>query len=302
MQTTVAQTTMIVALETGLPRQATQLKDEAKKIETDNHAEKGTVKASMQYFKKRGKDEKGQPCEVDGLRKLKEYHAAYRTSVHTLARYPFSPPFYLAPAPVIEDLLKVQAKFEAMGQDVWMDWADNVFPIWAEDAPARMGELFQSTDFPTLSDCHKRFRSKLTILPLAEKDQVARITLISPQSQQILMAHADEKSKEAVAELHKQIWKDLMAPLQHVVTVFEKDKPKIYDTLLGNLMEIANIVPSYAELTADPELVAAAEKVKVAFGKITTEDLRKSEDARKDALTTAKALVAEFTPGARKFL
>lgn len=302
MQTTVAQTTMIVALETGLPRQAVQLKDEAKKIEQDNQAAKGTVKASMQYFHKRGKDEKGQPCDIDGLKKLKEFHSAYRSAVNTLARYPYAPPFYLAPAPVVEDLLKVQAKYDAMAQDVWMDWADNVYPIWAEDAPERMGHLFKATDFPTLSDCHKRFRAKLTILPLADKDQVARITLISPESQKILMAHADAKGKEAVAELHKQIWADLMAPLQNVVTVFEKDKPRIYDTLLGNLMEIVNVIPSYKDLTNDPDLAAAADKVKKAFAAITTEDLRKSDEARKTALSSAKELVAEFTPAARKFL
>ena len=117
MQNTIAQTTMIVALETGLPRQGLQLKEEASKIETDNHAQKGTVKASMLYFRKKSKDEKGQTCEVDGLKKLKEHQSAYRSAVHTLARYPFSPPFYLAPAPVIEDLLKVQTKFEGIGKD-----------------------------------------------------------------------------------------------------------------------------------------------------------------------------------------
>ena len=165
-----------------------------------------------------------------------------------------------------------------------------------------MGELFQSANFPTLSDCYKRFRTKLTILPLAEKDQVQRIALISPKSQELLMAHADAKGKEAVAQLHAQIWKDLMAPLQHVVTVFEKDKTKVHETLLGNLMEIANIVPSYKELTNDPQLLAAAEKIKTVFGQMTVQDLRKSEEARKAALTSAKEMVAEFMPGARKFL
>lgn len=302
MQNTVAQTTMIVALETGLPRQAVQLKDEAKKIEAENHAEKGTVKASIHYFRKKTKNDKGIISEVDGLAKLKEYHQSYRKAVNVLARYPYSGSFYLAPAPVIEDLLKVKEKFDGMGQDVWMDWADNDYPDWAKDAPVRMGSLFQMTDFPSLSDCHKRFRSKLIILPLAEKDQVARITLISPKSQEILMAHADETGKAAVAELHKQIWKDLMAPLQQVVTVFEKDKPKIYDSLLGNLLEIVNIIPSYKELTADPELANAAEKIKEVFSQITTEDLRKNEEARKTALTSAKEMVAQFTPFARKFI
>lgn len=301
MQKTIGQTTMIVALETGMPRQATQLKEEATKIENDNHAQKGTVKASIHYFRKKEKVN-NLTVETDGLEKLKEFHTQYRSAVNMLARYPYSGGFYLAPAPVVEELLKLKEKFKTLAMDVWMDWADNVYPTWAEDAPKRMGELFDQTDFPSLSDCQKRFKCKLTILPLAEKDQVSRIALISPQSQALLMAHADETGKKAIADLHKQIWKDLMAPLEKVVEVFSKDKPKVYDSLLGNLLEIVNVIPSYKELTGDNDLVLAAEKMKEAFGKMTPDDLRKSDEARKTALTTAKQMVAEFTPFSRKFV
>jgi hypothetical protein len=291
---------MIASLELGLPRQATQLKDEAKKIEEASHAQKGTVRASIHYFRK--KNPENPKSEIDGLAKLKEFQRLYKQAVHNLARYPYSGGFYLAPAGCVEDLLKVQQKFDAERMSVWMDWADNVYPEWVADAPARMGALFNQADFPELGDCMKHFRANLTVLPLAEKDQVARITLISPSSQKMLMEHADATSKAAIAELHKQIWKDFMSPLQQVVSVFEKDKPKIYETLLGNLMEIVNVIPSYKELTEDANLVAAAEQVKSVFGNITTEHLRSSEEARKHALTSAKHLVSAFQPFARKFM
>jgi hypothetical protein len=291
---------MIVSLELGLPRQATQLKEESKKIETENHAEEGTVRTSIHYFRK--KDPQNKKKEIDGLTKLKEFQYEYKCAVNNLARYPYSGGFYLAPAGVVEDLLKAQEKFTAKQLDVWMDWADNVYPTWLDDAPTRMGALFNESDFPNLGDCKKRFRCSLTLLPLAEKDQVARITLISPKSQQLLMAHADETSKAAIAELHKSIWKDFMAPLQQVVTVFEKDKPKIYETLLGNLMQIVSVIPSYKDLTGDSDLVSAAEKVKEVFGTMSTEDLRTSKEARDLAFSSAKEMVAQFTPFARKFV
>ncbi len=183
-----------------------------------------------------------------------------------------------------------------------MDWADNDYPELQETGAQRMGALFDSADFPTLSECSKAFSARLTLMAIPPKEQVARIALISKDSQQLLMQHADATSKAAIAELHKTIWADLMKPLQQVVTVFEKDKPKIFESLLGNLMEIANIVPSYEALTADPALMQAAADIKAAFGNITTEHLRASEEARKHALGSAKALVATFQPFARKFV
>lgn len=300
---------MLAAIELGLPRQATQLKIEAAKIEEEQHAQKGTVKPpSITYFRKEtlnpeytGKKGQKKWIEVDGLEALKEFQREFKDAVHSLARYPYGVGLYLAPAQVVDDLVKLKLKYETQLNTVWMNWADEVYPVWADSAAERMGALYNQADFPTLTDCRKRFRAELVLIPLAEKEQVARIALISPTSKQLLMDHADAKSKEAIAELHKQIWTDLMKPIQQVVTVFEKDKPKVYETLLGNLMQIVNVIPSYKELCQDPELEQAAAAAKEVFGKITTEDLRSSEEARKQALFQAKELVAKFQPFARKF-
>lgn len=302
--TSIASKTMLAAIELGLPRQGTQLKIEATKIEEENHAERGSVRPpSITYFKKEvlntGPGKKW--TEVDGLASLKEFQAEYKAAVRTLARYPYTAGLYLAPATVVDDLVKLKEKFEGKLAEVWMHWADHDYPDWADTAPQRMGAFYNAADFPTLGECQKSFRAELILIPLAEKEQVARIALISPKSQALLMEHADAKSKEAMAELHKQIWQDFMKPLQQVVMVFEKDKPKIYETLLGNLMSIVNVIPSYKELCQDPELEAAAAKAKEVFSQITTDNLRDSEEARKNALFQAKDLIAKVTPYARKF-
>ena len=304
MQDTIASKTMLAKLEFGLPRQATQLKVEATKIEEENHSEKGTVRPpSITYFRKEILNQnKGKKwIEVDGLAPLKEFQAEYKTAVYALAKYPYAAGLYLAPAPVVDELCQLKTKYETKLNEVWSHWANHDYPDWSETAPQRMGDFYEAGDFPSLVECRAAFKAELILIPLAEKEQVARIALISPKSQDLLMQHADATSKIAIAELHKQIWSDLMKPLQQVVTVFEKDKPKIYETLLGNLMDIVNVIPSYKELCQDPELEQAAAKAKEVFSQITTEQLRSSEEARKTALFQAKELVATFTPFARKF-
>lgn len=291
---------MLVALELGLPRQTAQLKQEAAQIEDQHKAEKGTVRASIHYFR-----HKVDGKEVDGLAALKEVQNEYKRRVMTLARYPYASGWYLCPAGSVNDIMAVRQKFETGDQAellaAYMKWADQDYPGLLSSAPLRMGSLYTPDDFPSLSDCAKRFKARLTVMALPEKEQIARITLISPEHQQLLKVHADETSKLAIAELHKSLWKDFMSPLQHIVDVFSKDKPKIYDSMIGNLMEIANVLPNYKELAADPELMDAAAKVKEVFGQMKTEDLRTSQEARDAAFTQAKDMVAKFKPFARKF-
>lgn len=303
------QQTMICSFETALPRQSRQLKEEAKKIEKNVNAESGTVRApSMTYFRRKGDKAKNEPNEVDGLQLLKDVQYAYKLAVHKLARYPYSGGFYLAPAPVIADLLKLEAEYEkgvdgkpSKIQEAWFQWCTEEYPGLKESAPTRMGTMYDEQDFPSLADCKKRFKAHLTILPLAPKDQVARITLISPEHQQLLSLHANAAQQSAITDLRKQIWKDFLTPLKKVVEVFNKEKPKVYESLLGGIMEVVNIIPSYKGLFNDDALMAAAEQVRAGFANITTEGLRSSDEQRKVAFAAASNMLNQLDPFVREF-
>lgn len=297
---------MLAAIELGLPRQATQLKIEGHKIERENHAEHGTVRPpSITYFKKEvpnpNTKAKKKWIEIDGLETLKEFQSEYKDRVLSLARYPYAVGLYLAPACVVDQLLALKESFEARLNGIWTNWADNVYPEWRESAPQRMGGFYNEADFPDLVDCCKRFKAELKMFALAEKDQVDRIALISTKSQQLLKDHADATTREAIGELHKGIWNDLLKPLQNIVTVFNKDKKRIHETLLGNLFDIVNVIPNYKDLCQDPDLEAAATECREAFGQLTVEMLRESEEHQRTALVKATQLVTKFQPFARRF-
>src|SRR5678815_5334785 len=293
-----SQSTMLAAIYLGLPRQGRQLKDKAKAIESEAKAEGGTVgPPSSRYFRKKYKDEKGHTKESDGLQILKDLQNEYKARIRALARYPYTGDLYYAPAAVVEDLLKLKHLYEEQNRkEVWTQWENNVYPEWAKEAPERMGDLYDPNDYPSLIDCAKRFKMEMVLIPMAEKDQVAQVTLISPQSKQLLMTYADAKQKKTIAELHGQIWKDLMQPLQHIVTTFNKDKTKISKSLLGNLMQVVSIVPAYGELCGDPTLLQAAAEAKAVFEKITIEDLRGSAEVQHQAKTQAELLITTFEP------
>lgn len=288
---------MLVALSFGLPRQTTKLEAEARTIENTNGAQVGTVKVSAAYWRRKVV---GRKEEVDGLAKLKDFQNEFKKKVAALAKYPYSGGFNIAPASVVEELLLLKRAYLVKHEDVWFDWAANDYTEWYDSAPARMGSLFKDDDFPDLPECQKMFTVKCDIIPLGEPDAVKRITLLSPHSAQLLEQSIDEGIKSVVGDLHHNLWNDLMGPIQKVIEVFEKDKPKVYETLLENLMTIVNVVPSYKQLTGDEKLMEAAAKAKAVFGAMTTEDLRASDEARKTALTTAREIVATFAPHQRR--
>lgn len=299
----IANQSMIAQLSSGLPPQTVKLPEEAEEIAEKKKAQKGTVKASMNYFRKPDPQDSTGKRIIDGLQPLKDFINEYRSRFHSLARYPYKGEFYLVPAASVDELTGLKEQFEGQKRwDVWQNWADHEYDKWKNEAPARMGDLYAKAGFPSLSDCMSRFYVEMTIIPLAPKEQVERIALIAPKTQTFLKEHADEASKKAVEELHKQIWQDLMKPLQHIVTTFEKDKSKIHESLLGNLHDIVNVIPNYDAMLGDPNLQSAAAKVKSVLGKLTVEDLRSSEESRKLALSSAKDMVATFTPFARKFV
>lgn len=286
-----------VALSFGLPRQSSELKQAARDIEKKANAENGTARSSIYYFKKN--DPKNPKRVIDGLQSLKTFQGEWKRKLEHYARYPYIGGLKIIPAVLVADFLKASDDFKANRETIWMNWADEEYPVWAEEAPTRMGQYYDADDFPSLGDCMKRFVCDVDILPMAAGEQWKHLSAIGSDITAVLAASTDEKIQEAKEQAMVSMWQDMMEPVQHIVDTLGKDSPKIYETLIGNVLSIVDIVPAYAS-QADPKLVELAAQAKAQLGNITTEQLRKSDDVRKETLQKAKDLVNAFQPFARK--
>lgn len=291
--------TMLVAFTTGLPRQSTQLKQVATEIEHKNHAQAGTVKSSMFYFKRT--DPQNPKKEIDGLGKLKSFQSEYKAGIEVRARYPYSAGLRLLPAGLVAEVLKIKELFDKRKQEVWLDWIDNDYPAWYSSAPERMGTLFDKQDFPSAVECMKRFACTVDLFPMGTAQQLQHITLISQDHAKLLAQSVDDKVKASVDEAHIKLWQDVITPINHMVDVLKKDKAKIYDSMLGNIHEILNLVPSFSGVVNDTKLQDMAAQAKTAFAGLTTEDIRKSDESKQKALTAAQSILTTFAPFQRKF-
>jgi hypothetical protein len=283
---------MLVGISFGMPRQSRQLTAIAGEIEHNANAQHGTVRASIHYFK-HGK--------ADGLRTLKEFQTEWKTALNHYARYPYAAGMKLLPASLVEEFVAVNKTYKDKESGVFADWQNNEYTQWSVSAPERMGSLYDPSDFPSAVDCYNRFRCDVTVVPLAEAEQWQRIAVISPSLASTMANQQNENTERVTREAHAKLWADVMKPIQNIVDQLSKDKTKIHDSLVGNVIAITDLIPAYNEIHKDSNLSAAAAAIKAELCKIDPEDLRKSAEAKADALNKAKGIIQEYGTYARSF-
>lgn len=282
---------MLVGITFGMPRQSRQLPSIAGEIEDSAKAQHGTVKASIHYFKL-GK--------VDGLAKLKEFQTEWKTALNHYARYPYVAGMKLLPASLVGQAVAINQEFKDKEDGIRTTWSQE-YPGWLASAPERMGSLYDVADFPSATDCLNRFRCDVVIVPLAEAEQWQRVAMISPDLAASMASQQNATTERVTQQAHAKLWADVMKPIQNIVDQLSKDKGKIYDSLIGNVISITDLIPAYNEIHKDSNLTALAQQVKAKLAEIKPDDIRKSSDAKAAALAKAKDIIKEFEPYARKF-
>lgn len=282
---------MQVGLSFGLPRQTRQLKNEESKIQQDNNAEAGTVRATMYYFRK-GK--------VNGLEPLRKFQAKMRKALEHYARFPYLAGTRILPAAVVEPFLKLKEEYDAQIASVWMNWADEEYPEWRDTAPERMGKLFDEQDYPTLADCRERFINEVLLAPIGEKEQVQRISLLSPDITALVTNAADDAMRRAVQQTAAQNWNDVMKPIMKIVETLSKDKPKLHDAMIENLVAIVDLIPA-VNIDGDTRLIELANTAKTQLCNISVDDLRESAAMKAKTLAAAQTIINTFAPYQRRF-
>lgn len=287
--------TLLVGITMGLPRQSRKLKQVAAKAEQEAKAAAGTARASMDYWRwEEGK------VKHDGLEQLREFQGRYKREIMRYARYPYVAGILMLPAALAAPCLKVKADFDEEESMVRETWACKQYPMLAKHAPIRMGSFYSGADFPTLEECMESFVCTVDIVPLAAADQVQRMALLAPDIAKTIEDSANKAYAKGKEDGIAKLWGDVMAPIEHAVTVLEKDGAKIFDTLIGNIIDIVDLVPAYTTVLNDPKLNELAAQAKAAFGEIKPDDLRASNEAKAKMLESAKSIVNSFKPYQRK--
>jgi hypothetical protein len=285
---------LLVSLSFTLCRQSKQSKKEAKRVEDANQAHRGVSKVSLFYFQEEvaGKTN-------DALFELKSYMNAWRSEHNRLTRPWDGANTRLLPAKLVPQYLDMKSKFEE-GMPEKLEEVLGAHPDWEITAPSRMGTLYEASDFPSLTEVRESIGWDVAMLPLPAAEQWKRISIISPELAQSMETTTNERIAKAVEEARKQTWVDLITPVEKIVSTLSKDKPRIFDALIGNLSDILNLAPAF-NLSNDADMIAFIAETKATLATVNADDLRADPEARKQTCRKAEALLARFGSFGRKF-
>ncbi len=290
----ISQQALLVSLSFGLPRQSRQLPKEAKKIESDNHAQHGVAKVSIHYFQQEvaGKTN-------DALFNLKQHFNAWRSEHNRLTRPWDGASTRLLPAKLVPLYMDMKSKFEEATPAIIAEFVET-YPDWQITAPQRMGSLYSQDDYPSLDDCRERIEYQVAMLPLPEAEQWRRINLIGPTLIATMETQTNARIAKAVEDATAQTFKDVLEPIQKIVDTLSKDKPRIFTSLIDNLTSVLALVPAF-NLNNDADLNRLAEEAKADLAGINADDLREDIEVRKTVCRKAEALMQKFGAFSRKF-
>ncbi len=265
MSESINQQALLVTLSFGLPRQSRQLKKEIQKVESDNNAQHGVVKGSVWYFQQVvGK------TTNDALAELKS-HFGYWKREHERLTLPWLGSTRLLAAAIAPKYFDMRSKMEAIAPEKLAEFME-VYPDWKVTAPSRMGSLYSPEDYPSSEECRERIQWETIIMPLPEAAQWQRIALINPEHAAAESARLNAAVTKAREEARMQTWRDLMGHFQHITEVLSKDKARIFDSLLGNLTQMLDLMPAYSNLFNDAELVQCAQEAKATLSTINPDE------------------------------
>lgn len=170
----------------------------------------------------------------------------------------------------------------------------------------RLGTLFKVEDYPGMRNEHgllrlafpeelkEKFAFETSILPLPNANDF-RVT-IGDQDRERIKRQITETIQASLRVGTRELWQRLYKVVSHMsarMTEYngaeESNKPKLYDSMVTNIVEIVDVLPKL-NIAGDTELERMATEVRRSL-LVDTKELRKSDALRSDTAKAAADIV-----------
>lgn len=209
---------------------------------------------------------------------------------HDAVTLPFDKGTGILPAVLIEAYGQKMREFRSKRQHIvdthflanyeqWIDWARN-----------EHNGTYDPEQYPDLDVMREKFYFRTEPLPVPDsthfENNVKSLVGLDAESVNI-------RVEDATKEAQRVLLSRMIEPLTHMATTLQKDKPKIFETMITNIAEIAALVPML-NLTDDPELNDFARDME-RLAKTDTDLLRESKVERTQRQQDAEALMKRIS-------
>lgn len=181
------------------------------------------------------------------------------------------------------------------------------YPAALDEARGRLNGLFDEADYPAADDLAERYSFGTRVVPLPDAGDF-RVALGVDELASV-RADIERDVRKATGDAMRDLWQrayDAVAKMIERLGAYQpaedggKAKGVFRDTLVGNLAELADLLPRL-NVTADPNLDALASKLRTQLCQFTPDELRADANKRgqtKQAAAQIIAAMADFMGGA----
>ena len=184
----------------------------------------------------------------------------------------------------------------------FQDQVERFIQLYPEHILAARGMhngTFNAADYPPAEEARRMFAYRVEYTPVPQAGHfVSTVAGPALDHMQTQLAAANERRVE---EAVRDCWQRLLAPVRALATKLTDPEAIFRDSLVSNVGDILELVPSL-NLLNDATLTTAAGEIKAALASLQAEDLRTSRVIRRTAAEAAGAIVRKFGAlGVRKF-
>lgn len=153
---------------------------------------------------------------------------------------------------------------------------DVEFPALKLEAETLLNKSYKEKDYPKGS-LTSRYGIKIGVDPIPIGEDWR--TDLSEEELEKLRLATKKQEEEKTEKMMEELWGRVYEPIKHMVKVLNKDKPRIFETLISNITNLTEILPDL-NLTDDPKLESLRKEIEDKLGDVSAEDLRDSENLR----------------------
>ena len=171
-----------------------------------------------------------------------------------------------------------------------------VYPELVDQAPDRLGDLFNADIFPSVEVCSELFNSDIEVRPVPEAGDF-RVTMSANEKQKIT-AQIQRKNDERVTQVTTECFDRAYSAVSNMVErleAFDPDKKgaKLYDSLVGNVRAIAELLPSL-NVGDDPRLEQLAKDIGLRLTETDASTLKTDKGKRQEITDNARQIMNQI--------
>lgn len=177
-----------------------------------------------------------------------------------------------------------------------------IYPALLDSAPARLGQLFDPAEFPSVAEIRGKFSMRVKTLPMPDSADF-RVDMSEAQARAI-RAEIESDAKEALDVAMRDAWQrvadvcgrmvDRLHAYKPSIAKGEKTEGRFTDSLVENVRELVAVLPAF-NLTGDTALADVCTRLKTELCTYEAQELRDDSRLRERTAKAAESILQDVS-------